>query len=192
MISKDLSKPTSPKELYREIENRDIKIDNLVNNAGNVIKGDFLDLDMETQRDMIQLNLVSLTELTNLFGKEMEKREGGNILNVASIASVYPIPKLAVYSATKSYVLSFSIAIQNEFPDKINVTALCPGYTDTDQIDTDRELLDPKKVAKQGFEAMKNKETIVIPGNIKHKLAFQLPRILTKNRTAILVKKYIE
>lgn len=201
VFPKDLSEPGSARELYEDIVDEGIVVDILVNNAGFSIFGNFIDTDIEQERDMIQLNLVSLTELTKYFLKSMKENEGGKILNHASTSAAYPIPKMAVYSSVKSYIVSFSVALDNELSNKnINVTALCTPETDTELFEkggmedsklSERDLLDPEEVASQGYEALMNNETIVVPGSFKNKLLFNLPRFLSKNRAASIANDYV-
>ncbi len=201
VFPKDLSKPGSARELYEDIVDNMIDIEILVNNAGFSIFGNFIDTDIDQERDMIQLNLVSLTELTKFFLKSMNKKDGGKILNHASTSAAYPVPKMAVYSSVKSYIVSFSVALNNELSDKnISVTALCTPETDTELFEkggmeasklSDRDLLDPQEVARQGYEALINNKTVVVPGGFRDKLLFKLPRMLSKNRAASIARDYV-
>ncbi len=132
IITKDLSKPGAAKEVYEEIEKQGIHIDVLVNNAGYGLMGEFDKLDLQSQVNMIQLNVTALTELTHYFLPGMKERNQGRILNVASTAAFQPGPLMAVYYATKAYVLSFSEALVEELVgSSITVTTLCPGATKT-------------------------------------------------------------
>ena len=108
IIAKDLSLYNAPQEIYEELQKSDITIDVLVNNAGFGLHGLFAASDLSTGLEMMQLNMVSLTHLTRLFLDGMIQRESGRILNVASTAAFQPGPLMAVYYATKAYVLSFS------------------------------------------------------------------------------------
>lgn len=108
IIEKDLSLPDAPKAVYNEIKEAGIVVDILVNNAGFGDYGLFHEIDIEKEKQMIDLNVRALTELTYVFGREMVERKNGNILNVASTAAFQPGPLMSVYYATKHYVLAFS------------------------------------------------------------------------------------
>ena len=127
-IVKDLSISISPEEIFTELQQAAIKIDILVNNAGFGTYGIFSETDLTTELKMLQVNIVSLTHLTKLFLKDMISQGYGKILNVASVAAFQPGPLMAVYFATKAYVLSFSEAIANELEGTgVTVTTLCPA-----------------------------------------------------------------
>jgi len=130
VISKDLSKAGAVKEVYDELKHESISVDYLINNAGFGDFGLFAGSDWNRQEQMITLNITSLAHLTRLFLPDMISRKSGKILNVASTAAFQPGPTMAVYFATKAFVLSFSEAINNEVSEHgITVTALCPGAT---------------------------------------------------------------
>lgn len=201
VFPKDLSEPGSARELYNEIESQGIRISILVNNAGFSIFGNFLENDLEEELDMIQLNLVSITELTKLFGQSMLERGSGKILNHASTAGAYPVPKMAVYAAIKSYLISFSISLNNELSETgIDVTALCTPETDTDLFEkgnmdesklSERDLLDPEDVAEQGYKGLMKGKTIIVPGGLKRKLLFNLPRFVSRESAASIARNYV-
>ncbi len=129
----DLSVNNNAEKLYNNIKNKAHQIDVLINNAGFGIKGGFQEIDIKKEEDMLILNMVILTRLTRLFGKDMIETGGGHIINVASTAAFQPVPKMAAYAATKAYVLSFSEAIAYELKDdNIRVTAICPGATQSE------------------------------------------------------------
>lgn len=124
----DLAK--NPKSVYDYCVDNNIKIDILINNAGYGDYGKFIDADIDKVLGMIELNNKSLVALTYYFVKDMKENGGGHILNVGSVASFVPGPYMAVYYATKSFVLSFSAAIREELrKDKIKVSVLCPAPT---------------------------------------------------------------
>src|SRR5207237_4834697 len=115
-----------------ELRAKSIDVDVLVNNAGVGLTGAFAETDLDKELEMIQVNIVALTELTKLLLPGMVARKRGRILNIASTAAFQPGPLMAVYYATKAYVLSFSEAIADELRDTgVTVTALCPGPTET-------------------------------------------------------------
>ncbi|MEJ5304647.1 MAG: SDR family oxidoreductase [Ignavibacteria bacterium] len=176
-LVKDLSNPEAPKEIFDELVYDKIEIDVLVNNAGFGLLGPFAELDLKDQLDMIQVNITSLVHLTGLILPSMIKRGSGKILNVASTAAFQPGPNMAVYYATKAFVLSFSKALYKELKDKgITVTALCPGPTKTEfqkrarmeNINLERSKLIPymsaERVARVGYKGLMKGKKVVIPG----------------------------
>lgn len=129
----DLSRPGSAPELFAEVERRGLAVDLLVNNAGYGKNGLFAELPFDVQAEMVRLNVNTLVELTRLVLPGMRQRKRGGVINVASNAAFQPVPHLAVYGATKAFVLSFSEAVGEEVaPDGVRVMALCPGATATD------------------------------------------------------------
>ena len=128
----DLSKPESAARLFEETERRDLQINFLINNAGFGSRGEFATLPLETELNMIDLNVRSLVELTHRYLQPMRARKQGTILNVASTAAFQPVPYMTTYAATKAFVLSFSEALWEENrAHGIQVMALCPGVTET-------------------------------------------------------------
>lgn len=132
VIARDLSNESAPTDIYNLLHNESVSVDILVNCAGTATLGLFAKADLASQMRMIHVNALALTALTHLFLKDMLNRGRGRILNVASTAAFQPGPLMAVYYATKAYVLSFSEAITNEVSGSgVTVTALCPGPTIT-------------------------------------------------------------
>ena len=128
----DISQPNSAQDLFKQIDEANLKVDLLINNAGYGRWGEFTEIQMQDYENMIQLNITSLTELSYLFANKMVERGSGGIINIASTAALYPIPYSAVYAATKSYVLSLSEALNFEYSSKgIRVMAVCPGATES-------------------------------------------------------------
>src|SRR6266550_748008 len=131
-VAMDLSEQDAPARLFEETQRRELEIDFLINNAGFGSMGDFTNLDLERELNMIELNVRSLVELTHRFLVPMRERKSGSIINVASTAGFQPVPFMATYAATKAFVLSFSEALWEENRTHgIQVMALCPGVTDT-------------------------------------------------------------
>lgn len=131
-IALDLSLPEAPEVLFAEVARRKITVDILVNNAGFGDSAPFAAGDWEIQRQMLQVNILAVTRLTRLFLPGMVERNQGRILNLGSTASFTPVPGMAVYGATKAFVLSFSEALAAELQGTgVTVTALCPGVTET-------------------------------------------------------------
>lgn len=201
-IEKDLFLPLSAMEIQEEIEQMGINIDALVNNAGQGEWGPFVETDLERDLDIIQLNIATLVSLTKYYLKDMVARNEGKILQVASEAGTTPVPLLAVYSATKAFVLSFSAAIANELKDtNITITALLPGATDTDffhkagQEDTvayqEAQLASPEEVAKDGYEALMKGENKIISGS-KTKIHVFMNDLLGAKLSASNMRKQME
>jgi short-subunit dehydrogenase len=174
-VALDLTEPAAPQSLFAQLQSAGIAVDILVNNAGYGRYGEFADVPREESLGQIQLNVTALTELTKLFLGSMLERRSGKIMNVASTAGFQPGPLMAVYYATKAYVISFSEAIANELADKgITVTCLCPGATETGFAgragnDATRLLknlrpMDAKTVARAGYRGLLKGKTLVIPG----------------------------
>ncbi|MBZ5653364.1 MAG: SDR family oxidoreductase [Acidobacteriia bacterium] len=171
----DLGAPAAPQSLFEELRRERVAVHILVNNAGYGRFGEFAEVGLEESVGQIQLNVTALTCLTKLFLGPMLERGSGKIMNVASTAGFQPGPLMAVYYATKAYVISFSEALANELAGKgLTVTCLCPGATETsfagragnDQSRLFKKLrpMDAKTVARAGYQGLLKGRTIVIPG----------------------------
>ncbi len=202
VIAADLSKPDAAQRVVDELRAKSVIVDALVNNAGLGLAGAFVDNDLTKVLEMIQVNIVALTALTRLLLSPMVARRSGRILNVASTAAFQPGPLMAVYYATKAYVLSFSEAIADELRDTgVTVTALCPGPTATGfaavaDVGATRlfTLAKPARsadVARAGYEAMKRGKRLVIPG-LKNKLLAQSVRVTPRRLVTAIVRKFQE
>ncbi|HTC21542.1 MAG TPA: SDR family oxidoreductase [bacterium] len=133
VVAKDIAQPGAAQELHGELLAQGLEVDLLVNNAGLGFSSNFIDDDIAHDRQMIGLNISALTDLCKVFGKDMAARARGGILNVASTAAFQPGPGMAVYYASKAYVLNFSEALSYELKGKgVTVTCLCPGPTRTE------------------------------------------------------------
>jgi uncharacterized protein len=193
-IEKDLSVPGAPEEVFKEVNSQNITVDYLVNNAGFGDVALFAESDWIRQARMINLNVMALTHLSRLFLPDMISRKSGKILNVASTASFQPGPTMAVYFATKSFVLSFSEAINNEVRENgITVTALCPGSTESGfhaaalgngRHIKERKLPSAREVAEFGYKSMMKGKAVAIPG-IKNSIMATSVRFIPR---AIVVK----
>ncbi|HCW03464.1 MAG TPA: short-chain dehydrogenase [Clostridium sp.] len=185
VIAMDLSKPQASSELYNKVKQLGLQVDTLINNAGFGYVGLFHEEELERDKDMIQVNISVLTELTKLFSRDMVERKEGSILNVASTGGYHAGPYTAVYYATKAYVLSFSEAIAKELkPYNIAVTALCPGATKTNFAKMagrrdNKAAMPAEKVAEAGYKALMKKKTVMVPG-IANKLLVKIPRSVVK------------
>ncbi len=201
VIEKDLSLAASPQELFQETQSRGLHVDALVNNAGFGSFGPFDGSDLKSNTDMLELNVVALTKLTKLYLGPMLPRKKGWVLNVASTAAFQPGPLMAVYYASKAYVLSFSEALSNEVKDAgITVTALCPGATETgfrDAAQMGRSKLFKKRamladrVAREGYRGMMERKVIVIPG-LKNKIMVTSVRFAPRSIVPSVVRKMSE
>ncbi len=171
----DLSASNAAQQVYEETTKQKIQIDYLINNAGFGDFGMFVETDSKKELQMINLNITTLTQLTKLYIKEMVKRGSGKVMNVASTAAFQSGPTMAVYYATKAYVLSFSEAIDNEVRDYgVTVTALCPGATESgfqtaaameeSALVKGKKLPTSKEVAEYGYTAMMKGKTVAIHG----------------------------
>ncbi len=197
-IAKDLSDPTSPAQIYEHLNKERISIDVLVNNAGFSNYGPFAETDLELELSELQVNIVSLTHLTKLFVRDMLKKRDGKILNVASTAAFIPGPLMAVYYASKAYVLSFSEALNSELENTgVHVTALCPGPTDTgfavrgglqDSPLFQGKNLGASYVAQAAFDGLMKNQAVVIPG-LKNKLMIQSLRLVPRSIIPKVVKR---
>jgi uncharacterized protein len=173
-IEKDLTIPGAVDAVYSELTDQGILVDYLINNAGMGDFGLFAGSSWLKQEKMINLNILALTHLTRLFLPHMIAIGSGKIMNVASTASFQPGPTMAVYFASKAYVLSFSEALSNEVRDKgITVTALCPGSTETGfhagvmgdiSLLKERKKSSPAEVAEFGYRSMMKGKTVAIHG----------------------------
>ena len=168
----DLAAPTSPQKLFDELDGQGIDV--LVNNAGFASYGPFARSDTATEVEMIQVNVTTLTHLTRLFLPHMVERREGRILNIASTAAFVPGPLMAVYYATKAYVLSFSEALAEELRGSgVTVTAYCPGPVATEfqeRASLERSgllrygLVEVGPIAEEGYRAMMSGKVVAIPG----------------------------
>ncbi len=172
VIAADLSLPGAAGQMWAETERLSLEVDLLVNNAGVGKKGKFAELDHDFQAAMVRLNVNTPVELTRLYLPGMRARHRGGIINVASNAAFQPVPYLAVYAATKVFLLHFSEALAEEVgADGVRVMALCPGATDTDFWNVAGWLQDqrfwmtsPEQVAAAGLRAFDRRRAFFVPG----------------------------
>jgi short-subunit dehydrogenase len=175
ILPADLADPSAPAALAREVGERGLVIDCLCNNAGFGQQGKFAEQDLTRQLEMIQVNVAALTALTHLFLPAMLTRKHGRILNVASTAAFLPGPLMAVYYATKAFVLSFSYALAEEVRGTgVTVTALCPGPTKTAFADVAGMnhsnlfkgpfVMEVGPVAAAGYAGLMQGKHLVVPG----------------------------
>ncbi len=194
-IAQDLSEINSAETVYAKVKEENIQIDVLINNAGFGKVGAFVDEEVSTLSEMIDLNIRTLTELTALVLPEMLERNNGKILNVASTAAFQSLPTFSVYAATKSYVLSLTEALHYELKDSnISVTALCPGPTSTgfakranaEALTLFKNVMSSQEVAQAAYDAlMKNKMTLIT--GLSNKLLAYFTRLIPSRRLLIAI-----
>ncbi len=174
-IPLDLTAPPAPKFLFDQLQRENVPVDILINNAGFGAFGEFAVIPEEEILGQIQLNVTALTHLTRLFLAPMLKGRQSKIMNVASTAAFQPGPLMAVYYATKAYVLSFSEALANELRGSgVTMTCFCPGPTNTGfakRAGTEGSRLlkqigamDAETVARDGYRGLMKGKTVVISG----------------------------
>lgn len=196
-LVKDLSLPNIAQEIIADINNAPVDV--LINNAGFGLFGSFTDTDWERESEMLHVHILTTTHLTKLVLKGMIKRGSGKILNMSSLAAFQPGPLMAIYYASKGYMLSFSEAIANELKGTgVTVTALCPGPTKTSFQETVSEntcknkitfnMAGAQEVAFYGYKAMKKGKVYAIPGSFNKFLA-TLPRFITRNAATNIVRR---
>jgi uncharacterized protein len=198
MISRDLCRPSAVDEIYEEVTAASMHVDVLVNNAGFPVFGLFAETDLRVELEMLQVNVIALTALTKLFLRGMVERRSGRILNLASTAAFEPGPLMAVYYASKAYVLSFSEALANELRSTgVTITALCPGPTRTgfqkrgvmeDSRLVQGQIADARSVAVAGYRGLMAGKTIVIPG-FTNKLVPWIVRVSPRGMLTRVVRR---
>jgi short-subunit dehydrogenase len=201
-IAADLQDPDGPEILYEAIRREAVLVDILVNNAGLGFRGRFWEIPLEDEMNIIRVNIEAVVRMTHLFLPQMLRRNQGRIMNTASIAGFEPGPLLAVYHASKAFVLSFTEALATELEDTdITVTALCPGPTDTDffpkagMVETKAfqkaHVMAPQEVAELGYKALMRGDRTVVAGGANKALVFAR-RFMTEGAQAKMNKKFYE
>ena len=175
VIVADLADPAAPGRIRDEVTRLGMSVDTLVNNAGFGSHGPFAETDISCELDMVQVNICSLMHLTRLFLPAMLARRAGRILNVASIAGFVPGPYMSTYYATKSFVVSHSLALWRELRRTgVSVTLLCPGPTHTEfqqragighaKLFSGWSVMNSLDVARAGYEGCLKGKLFVVPG----------------------------
>ncbi len=184
VITADLARSEAPDQIRAELEAALIPVDILVNNAGFAMYGPFIDANPQTEGEMMQVNMATLTHMTRLFLPGMVQRHWGRILNLSSLAGFMPGPLMAVYYATKAYVLSFSEALADELHGTgVTVTALAPPATSSgfqrraameDSKLVQGRIMDARTVAEAGYRGLMAGRAVVVPGFSAKLLAFSV------------------
>jgi uncharacterized protein len=200
-LPEDLSDADAVDSIVDALAARNIDIDILINNAGFGTYGKFVETSLEEERNLIDVNVTALTMLIKRLLPRMVARRSGRVLNVASTAAFQPGPLMAVYYASKAYVLWLSEAIANELEGTgVTVTCLCPGPTRTlfqarAKLEESRllrltKMMDAASVARAGYDGMMAGRTLVIPG-LMNKAGVQLVR-LSPRSLVVKVARWIQ
>ena len=196
VIPADLADPDAPSRIFDTVRAERIEIEFLVNNAGFGLGGEFSETDINTELDMIQVNVSALVHLTKLFMQPMLARKSGRIMNVASTAAFQPGPLMSIYYASKAFVLSFSEALDEELRNSgVTVTCLCPGTTATHFAENAgvtnsgvfARAQKADDVARYGYEAMLKGERVAIPG-FRNKIMVQAERLASRKLITRLIR----
>ncbi len=199
VLPADLSLPETPERIFNKLSAQNISVDVLVNNAGFGANGTFAEIPLRTQLEMLQVNITALMELTGRFLPGMIERKRGGILNVGSVAGFVPGPGMAVYYATKAFVLSFTEALAEELQGSgLTISVLCPGPTESNfgnvargkkvrQLKTGK--MTAAAVAIHGHRAFRNGKITAVPG-VQNKVFVFLNRILPRQLPRKMVKFY--
>ncbi|MCE2928539.1 MAG: SDR family oxidoreductase [Candidatus Caenarcaniphilales bacterium] len=202
VVEKDLSKNNAALEIYEWIKAQNLQVDYLINNAGFGGYGTFHERSFEDDSNMIQVNIVALTQLSKLFMPDLIQRQGSRIMNVASVAGFVPGTFQAVYYATKAYVQSLGYAINAELETiktDLRVTTLCPGPTSTEfaQVAKAEDIrafkylkrgVDSKFVAEYGYKAMLKAKYIATPGFDNQLLVHFISKIAPRMQAARITR----
>ena len=199
VIVKDLTASESAVEIYGELKAKKIQIDYLINNAGFGEYGFFVDSNWDRFEKMIDLNIKTLTHLCHLFLPDMIERRQGKIMNISSTAAFQPGPMMAVYFASKSYVLHLSEALNNEAKEwGVSVTAFCPGPTDTyfmkdsklekSSLVKNKKLPSSRAVALSGYNAMIKNKPVKVHG-LLNKIIASSVRLAPRKWVVTLTRK---
>jgi len=197
----DLCAPGTAAKLKKTLDAVSIDIDVLINNAGMGVHGNFLECAPEKLTNMLQLDIIALTELTHVFGRAMASRGRGKILLVSSVLGYQAAPGYAAYAASKAYVLSLGESLHEELKvSGVTLTVLSPGLTNTNFIAVAdqpvspvmrRMMMEPEPVAKTGIKALESRRASVIPGWL-NKMASQsnraTPRVMQRRIMAWLLR----
>ena len=202
LIVQDLSLPHASQSVFKQVTEKGLTIDLLINNAGFGDYGTFSDRPLDKQVKMIQLNITALVELTHLFLPSMQQRKRGGIINVSSIAGYQPMPYLSVYAATKAFVLSFTESLWAENKNSgISILALCPGPTESKFFEVaefpqsfanqngNTSLTPASEVVKEALKALEKNQANVVTGGLGNQVIVNLSRFLPREMLVSGVEK---
>lgn len=187
VIVADLSRPEAASEIAKKVSELGLQVDLLINNAGFMTHGPFETIDAQLEQNEIMVNVTSLVGLTHAFLPGMLERRDGGVINVASVAGFQPVPYLATYSATKAFVISFTVALWDECRDRnVCVMALCPGTTSTElfvraaapeaSLGAPRK---PQQVVATALGGLEKRRSLITDG-LKNTLLSHGPRLIPK------------
>jgi len=187
VIVADLSHPDAPATIKKDVASRAMTVDLLVNNAGFMTHGNFETVSAEREQDEVMVNCAAMVGLTHAFLPAMLAQNEGGIINVASIAGFQPIPHMAVYAASKAFVISFSVALWDECRGRnVRVVTLCPGTTDTPlfEVNDAQEAAlgrkrKPEQVVATGLRGLDKGKSLVVDG-LMNSLLSNGPRLIPK------------
>jgi len=197
VVAADLARPGAAERLLAEIAGLELEVDTLINNAGFGLSGRFAAAPADRLLEMVDLNVRALTELCRRLLPAMVERRSGGILNVASTAAFQAGPNMAVYYASKAYVLSFTEALHQELKGSgVKVTALCPGPTATEFFEVAeasgstlaKMAADPAGVVRAGLKGLDRNKAIVIPGLV-NKIGAQGTRLMPRSALRRIVAR---
>lgn len=196
VITADLADPAAPMAIFQQTRDANVRV--VINNAGFGLRGAYTGTDWEAERRLMQVNMIALAQLTKLFAADMRERGGGHILNVGSTAAFVPGPLMAMYYASKAFVVSLSLAVANELKGTgTYVTVLCPGVTRTEFGDAagmqESKLfrgpaMTAKSVAEEGYRAMMAGKAEVIAG-ARNRWMMRLTRLAPRSVLAAIARK---
>lgn len=193
VIAADLAMPDAARQLFSEIQSRRLSVDVLINNAGFGKWAHFLDENLDTYDQMLSVNVDTLAQLTYLFLPHMLEKRGGGVINVASTAAFQPLPYIAMYGATKAFVLNFTEALAAEYRNSgVRFMALCPGNTLTNFAKvanantTGMPGATPEYVVTSALRAFSKGDAYHVPG-LTNYLTTLLPRLLPRRMTTAIV-----
>lgn len=197
VIESDLAEPAAAEALFQKTEGQGVQVDLLINNAGFGLVGDFPDLPLARQLEMIQVNISALVALSHLFVQPMLQRQSGAILNLASTASFQGVPYFSVYAATKAFILNFSEGLWGECqPSGVRVLALCPGATEThfqavagtENHSRPVKMQTPDEVVEVGLHALAENRIVAVSGFNNRAMVFA-ERFLPRSSVTSLASK---
>ena len=201
-LAQDLEKPGAAQNIFESARTAGFDTGILINNAGLGFKGKFSEIPIENYMSILRVNVEAVLRLSRLFLPQMIKRKAGRLVNIASIAGFEPGPLLAVYHASKAFVLSLTEALVVETEHTgVSVTAICPGATDTDffpkahMMDTrafqKTGVMAPQDVAAKAYKAIMNGDPLWVAGGMNKSLVFSR-RFVTLKKQAAKNKKFYE